>query len=248
MIRKRYIAMGILATTLFSCSMPIYARSRIDLKSDVKVEETSKQDKFKLGEFITDSNSESQPYFVSDIAAITSYNQKTDNGKHSKPMDAKTTVKDLRVEENGWLTAYGISPRSLSSSRLDMLHEAHNWLGSWYVYGGTTPPRINNGVWESPSTGRGFDCSSYVEYVIRKTKGFDIGRTTYDQPNSSHLRRVSLSSAKAGDLFYSDIYAHVGIFLKNNGDGTITMMHDSHTGDKVKISRFPASGRLYEVR
>ena len=247
MIRSRYVTVGVIVATLCCCSIPVYARSKTE-NQITKIEQDSKQDKFKLGEFYSDSNSENETYFVSDIAAITSYNNKTDNGKKSKPMDTKTTAKDCRVSENKWLKSYGINPSNLSSGRLDMLHEAHNWLGSWYLYGGTTPPRINNGVWESPNTGRGFDCSSYVRYVIKKTKGFDIGRTTYDQPSSSHLHFVGLGNAKPGDLFYSNVYDHVGIYLGNNGDGTITLLHDSHTGDKVKISKFPASGRVYEVR
>lgn len=75
---------------------------------------------------------------------------------------------------------------------------AKQYLGSKYVYGGTTPS--------------GFDCSGFTQYVY-KHFGVSLNRTAEAQ--ASNGTAVSKSNLKAGDLVI--FTSHVGIYL---GDGT----------------------------
>jgi len=88
-----------------------------------------------------------------------------------------------------------------------VLSIAARYVGTPYVYGGTTP--------------RGFDCSGYTRYVYAQL-GISLPRTANAQMLAT--RRVSRSEARPGDLvfFVSGGRAyHVGIVA---GDG---MMYDS---------------------
>jgi len=96
-----------------------------------------------------------------------------------------------------------------------IISNAKTYLGVPYRAGGKTP--------------KGFDCSGYVNYVLRKM-GFN-----YNIPCSDDLYQVCIplpeTLAKPGDLvFFKGTYAtskisHVGIYL---GDGR--MIHAGHNG------------------
>lgn len=88
---------------------------------------------------------------------------------------------------------------------------ACNYLGTPYVWGGTTP--------------RGFDCSGFTSYVFRK-KGIYLPRTSYEQARVGE--RVSRSNLKAGDLVCFP--GHVGIYIGND-----QFIHAPHPGSHVKI-------------
>jgi cell wall-associated NlpC family hydrolase len=94
---------------------------------------------------------------------------------------------------------------------------ASNFLGTPYVWGGTTPS--------------GFDCSGYVQYVYRHF-GIYLGRTTYDQINDGYA--VSRDQLQAGDLLFFGTPGnptHEGMYVGNG-----SYIHAPHTGDVVKIS------------
>src|SRR4051794_12953441 len=79
-----------------------------------------------------------------------------------------------------------------------VLAVAARYVGTPYVYGGTTP--------------RGFDCSGFTGYVYRQL-GMHLPRTANQQMHATH--RVSRSHARPGDLvfFVSGGHAyHVGIY------------------------------------
>ena len=103
---------------------------------------------------------------------------------------------------------------------------ASNYLGTTYVWGGTSP---------NP----GFDCSGFTQYVYRHF-GVSIGRTTYDQINDGFF--VSRANLQPGDLIFfgtsSDPH-HVGIYVGNNA-----YIHAPRTGDVVKISALNRSDYL----
>lgn len=95
---------------------------------------------------------------------------------------------------------------------------ASNFLGTPYLWGGT-----------SPSTG--FDCSGFTQYVYAHF-GVYLGRTTKDQIHDGFA--VSKDQLQTGDLvFFGDdgIPNHMGIYVGNN-----TYIHSPQTGDVIKIS------------
>ncbi len=95
---------------------------------------------------------------------------------------------------------------------------AETFLGTPYVWGGTTPA--------------GFDCSGFVQYVYGKN-GYNLTRTTYTQWAKDGVD-VAREDLEPGDLIYfgyGDSPSHVGIYV---GDGT--MIHSPRTGDVIRYS------------
>lgn len=95
---------------------------------------------------------------------------------------------------------------------------ASNYIGTPYVWGGTSP---------NP----GFDCSGFTQYVYAHF-GVSIGRTTYEQINDGVA--VSRDQLQPGDLVLfgsSGNPHHVGIYVGNGA-----YIHAPRTGDSIKIS------------
>ncbi len=107
---------------------------------------------------------------------------------------------------------------SASISSNNIIAYASNFLGTPYVWGGTSP---------NP----GFDCSGFTQYVYAHF-GVSIGRTTFDQINDG--TQVSRDNLQPGDLVFfgtSSNPHHVGIYVGND-----SYIHAPHTGDVIKIS------------
>lgn len=107
--------------------------------------------------------------------------------------------------------------RAQSSSKGQAVVElAKQYLGTPYVYGGSSPS--------------GFDCSGFV-YYIYKQMGVTLNRTSYDQMNNGSY--VDKSQLQPGDIvgFRSSngSIGHVGIYVGNG-----MMIHSPQTGDVVK--------------
>ncbi len=105
-----------------------------------------------------------------------------------------------------------------SVSDSNIIAYASNFLGTPYLWGGT-----------SPSTG--FDCSGFTQYVYAHF-GVNVGRTTYDQINDGY--GVSKDELQAGDLVFfgkNGDPTHMGMYVGNN-----TYIHAPRTGDVIKIS------------
>lgn len=92
---------------------------------------------------------------------------------------------------------------------------AYKFLGTPYVWGGTTPS--------------GFDCSGFTQYVYKNAAGYSLSRTTYTQINEGVA--VSYSDLQLGDLVFTSNANHVGIYV---GGGQF--IHAPRTGDVVKVS------------
>ena len=99
-----------------------------------------------------------------------------------------------------------------------ILDLAESFLGTPYVWGGTTP--------------KGFDCSGFVQYVYGKN-GYSLTRTTYTQWDHDGVD-VLRDDLVAGDLVYfgaADAPSHVGIYVGNG-----MMIHSPRTGDVIKYT------------
>ncbi len=100
----------------------------------------------------------------------------------------------------------------VSGGAQQILSFAAQFLGTPYVWGGTTPS--------------GFDCSGFVQYVYRNN-GVSLSRTSEQQFHNGVS--VSRSELRPGDLVFFHTYSsgasHVGIYVGNN-----TMIHSSSGG------------------
>lgn len=102
---------------------------------------------------------------------------------------------------------------NVSGGAQQIINYGAQFLGTPYVWGGTTP---------SP----GFDCSGYVQYVFRHF-GISLYRTSEQQFQEGIPE--ARSDLKPGDLVFFHTYAqdasHVGIYVGNN-----TMLNSSADG------------------
>lgn len=90
-------------------------------------------------------------------------------------------------------------PAAASSAGGSVLDIAAQYVGTPYVYGGTTPS--------------GFDCSGFTQYVFAQA-GISLPRTAAAQGAAG--QRVSRSEAQPGDLAVTSDGGHVGIYAGGN--------------------------------
>lgn len=125
-------------------------------------------------------------------------------------------------------------PEAGGDLRASVIDFAERYLGTPYVYGGSSPS--------------GFDCSGFTSYVYKNTVG-PIARTSSDQRNTTV--NISKSELLPGDLVFfgsGDNVNHVGIFV---GDGQF--IHSPNSGSVVRYDsldsgnysrRFICGGRV----
>ncbi|WP_434797824.1 C40 family peptidase [Terrisporobacter vanillatitrophus] len=123
-----------------------------------------------------------------------------------------------------------IDAASKSSKSTKVVSFAKKQLGKKYVWGKS-----------GPST---FDCSGFTYYVIKKTTGKSISRTSTAQ--SKQGKYVSRKNLKKGDLVFfattgKGRVSHAGIYIGNK-----KFIHASSTKGKVVISSM-ASGHYYNT-
>lgn len=117
---------------------------------------------------------------------------------------------------------YTLNRGAAATSSNSVIAYASNFLGTPYLWGGTTPS--------------GFDCSGFTQYVYRHF-GISLGRTTYNQIKNGY--GVSKDQLQPGDLVFfgkGGNPTHMGIYIGNG-----MMIHAPHTGDVVKISPYERS-------
>lgn len=123
-----------------------------------------------------------------------------------------------------------IDAASKSSKSTKVVSFAKKQLGKKYVWG--------------KSGSSTFDCSGFTYYVIKKTTGKSISRTSTTQ--SKQGKYVSRKNLKKGDLVFfattgKGRVSHAGIYIGNK-----KFIHASSTKGKVVISSM-ASGHYYKT-
>lgn len=98
----------------------------------------------------------------------------------------------------------------------DVVQAAYSFRGTRYIFGGTSRS--------------GFDCSSFVRYILGHADGVDLPRTAEEQYYEG--TPVSREDLQPGDLvFFKNTYrhgiSHVGIYT---GDGKFVHAANSHKG------------------
>ncbi|MGH4051719.1 MAG: SH3 domain-containing protein [Clostridium sp.] len=131
-------------------------------------------------------------------------------------------------------TEYTINGKQYNATKSidSLIAQANSFLGTPYLWGGTTPAKFNNA---GKYVSGGFDCSGLVQYIY-KNIGINLPRVTMDQINMGvSIRKNNLQK---GDLLFfstnpSDPYqaSHVGIYIGNN-----RFIQSPKTGYNIKIS------------
>lgn len=109
--------------------------------------------------------------------------------------------------KKGWMNAKYLSTKRItqvSNSLSSTIAYGARFLGTPYVWGGTTPS--------------GFDCSGFTSYVYRNAVGKSIPRTSGAQYAAS--KKISKSQLQVGDLVFFNTsgggVSHVSIYAGNN--------------------------------
>jgi peptidoglycan DL-endopeptidase CwlO len=125
------------------------------------------------------------------------------------------------------------APTTTGPSGADAVAEADKFLGTPYVWGGSSPG--------------GFDCSGLVQYVYGQL-GVNLPRTSQEQATVG-TAVSGLAAAQPGDLIFfagSDGTAsspgHVGIYVGNG-----QMLDAPYTGTNVQIEAVPAD-QVVDIR
>lgn len=131
---------------------------------------------------------------------------------------AKSTTKAAASTPARSGSARGVAAAPAGSVTGAVVGTAMNYVGSRYVFGGTTP--------------RGFDCSGFVYYVFNKA-GFSMGRSMGSELASGP--HISSNQLQPGDLVYfSNTYqrgiSHIGIYI---GNGKMVHAGDESSGVTV---------------
>ena len=143
----------------------------------------------------------------------------------------------------GGLPSIPIPGRSRSSSRNEpaptasasaVLSTGDGYLGTRYLYGGSTPQS-------------GFDCSGFVQYVYRQN-GVALPRTSRQQATTGRSLPAKLDGLRAGDLLFfsqnGDVVDHVAIYA-----GRDRILHSSSSGGGVRYDELgTARGRWFASR
>lgn len=146
---------------------------------------------------------------VLDDAALADYNAKkaeavaraTNIQKSNNTTAAKSSSSSSSASVSKKVTTPSAPVASNGSTGQRIVQEAEKYLGTKYVYGGSSPS--------------GFDCSGLVQYTLKKV-GISVNRSSRDQYKNGVA--VSRSELQAGDLvFFSKggSISHVGIYAGN---------------------------------
>lgn len=115
----------------------------------------------------------------------------------------------------------GVSGGDFSGGGGGLVKEAMRYIGTPYVWGGTSP--------------LGFDCSGFTSYVYKNVLGITLPRVSYQQGNGG--QGVAREQMAPGDLVFWDNSSrnngadHVGIYIGNG-----KFVSAPEPGQSVKVS------------
>ncbi|MFK8037033.1 MAG: C40 family peptidase [Crocinitomicaceae bacterium] len=168
----------------------------IDLQSKL-----NKKNAAILKDFIGNELSKVPVYGIENSRIITSTKKekKTTKVKNTEPA-SEPNSEDRRILA------------SEAKMREDIVNYAKEYIGTPYVWAGTTP--------------KGFDCSGYIGYVYNN-HGISTPRSASAQ--KQFAERINEKEAQKGDLVFfktGNKITHVGIVISNPGE-SLTMIHSS---------------------
>ncbi|MHC9538965.1 MAG: C40 family peptidase [Vulcanimicrobiota bacterium] len=146
------------------------------------------------------------------VNGLTGLNNALNNNQNNNAIDNGNLNNGGNAVDNGGNAVNNNGNNN--ATQQGIIDEAKTWLGTPYVYGGTSRS--------------GVDCSGFVQNVF-KAKGINLPRVTTDQVKQG--KEVSRNQLQPGDLVFFHNNGHVGIYIGNG-----QYIHSPHTGDKVKIS------------
>lgn len=119
---------------------------------------------------------------------------------------------------------------SIKAQREDAVRYALGFVGSRYVYGGSTPS--------------GFDCSGFVQYILRNSTGVSLPRNSASQ--SFVGTQIDASQMQPGDLIF---YArggidHVAMYI---GDGKVVHAANERMGVTTAAWNYRAPAKIMRV-
>lgn len=184
------------------------ANFREEAKNDSEVIQTLKQNaKLEVietaGDWTKVKYNQKEGYIATKLLSDTKI-EVTNRSAKPRTVENTTQVEEKKEEQTKGENTVAKQDNA-SNKGSEIVAYAKQFLGSKYVYGGTTP--------------KGFDCSGFTQYVY-KHFGYKISRTATTQ--SKDGRAVSKSELQPGDLVIFTPYnsnkgiGHVGIYIGNN--------------------------------
>jgi cell wall-associated NlpC family hydrolase len=153
------------------------------------------------------------------------------------PAPKKNTERWLEVRlvdgQIAWVQRGDISDDFTPVSMVDMLQDAHRFIGTTYTWGGVSS--------------FGFDCSGFTQ-MLERQRGIEMPRDADIQASWSGVIAVERKDLQPGDLLYfgssPNKITHTGMYL-GNGE----FIHDTtHGHPGVQISRLPWTKLLVAIR
>ena len=146
--------------------------------------------------------------------AVAQKSEKSHDKAAAKNKNDKKKVAAAKDKKHAPAKTRDVAANGISSARSTLLNHGKKFIGTPYVWGGTSP--------------KGFDCSGLVHYLYQK-QGVSIPRNSREQ----FSRLPVASNPQPGDLVFfrrNGTINHVGLYL---GGGK--MLHAPQTGSKVRI-------------